>query len=90
MRNILEKKRVEMKCVLKMHSSEEAMNEDAVGLHTKTRKHLQPVYPAIFAKEGGIKQLVAVLVITNTEKQSDLYVNFRNMSQLFRSSSPGT
>lgn len=90
MRNILEKKRVEIEDIFKMHCSEEATNEDAVGLRTKTRKHLPPVYPARLAKEVGIKQLVAVLVTTNTEKQSDWYVNFRRVSQLFGSSSPGT
>lgn len=79
-----------MKRVLKMHSSEEATNEDVVGLCTKTRKRLRSVYPAILAKEVGIKQLVAVLLITDTEKQSDLYVNFRSVSQIFGSISPGT
>ena len=58
MRNILEEKRVEMKRVLKIHSSEEATNEDVVGLRTKTRKRLRSVYPAILAKEVGIKQLI--------------------------------
>lgn len=73
-----------------MHSSEEATNEDVVGLRTKTRKHLQSVYPAILAKEVGIKRLVAVLLITDTGKQSDLCVNFRSVSQIFGSTSPGT
>lgn len=58
-------KRVEIEYNFKMHCSEEATSEDAVGLRTKTRKHLQPVYPARLAKEAGIKQLVAVLVKSN-------------------------